>query len=182
MSRDFNYKRNGHWSRQSSAQNRKQPPAAGLILFKSDGSNFDSAFKAFTDHCMAAFGPPASFLQTGERYTRAKPTLDQVKDELSKDDGWTDRDHRRVLLSKLAEHEKSCEKDRDSNQKMFGLFLQVLEDDGRDRVENHDDWNEAYVSFDVFALAQIVHSVHTVRINSGISLREARATALEKFR
>ena len=183
---EMNSKRHGHWrGRQSSAQNvsnRKQPPAAGLIFFKSDGSNFDTAFKAFTDHCMATFGPPASFLQTGDRYIRPRPTVNEVIEELPDDEGWNEGDRKRVLLTRLAEYEKMIERDKEASQKMFGLFLQVLEEDGRDRVENHPEWNETYTDFDVFQLAEIIHATHAVRINTGISLREARATALEKFR
>ena len=184
-SRSNNYRRERYGRRSPQAQQsapRKQPPAPGLIILKGDGSNFSAAFKANKDHFMATFGPPASFLETGERFERRKPTLADIRREFRNSNEFTAKDLKRILLTRLAEFDRLSEKDREAEQKMFGLLLQLIEDDGRDRVESHDDWGEAYVGFDAFLLAQIIHSVHTARVYSGISEREARTTAMEKFR
>jgi hypothetical protein len=161
---------------------KKQPPAPGLIILRSDGSNFTPAFKAIKDHFMATFGPPASFFETGERFVRRKPTLTDVRREFRSTPDLTARDLKRILLTRISEYDRLSERDRDADQKIFGLLLQLIEDNGRDRVESHDDWGEAYVAFDAFLLTQIIHSVHTARVYSGISEREARTTAMEKFR
>jgi hypothetical protein len=176
---------NDRRSRRSHASGGAQPkqaPIAGLLMLRSDGSNYDAAFKALKDHCMSNFGPVATFLETGQRYSRPKPTPASVLREFRTASGWTDRDRKRILLTRLSESDRQDEKDRESLQKMFGLFLQLLEDDGRDRVENHEDWNSAYINFDAFLLGNIIHTVHTARIYSGISEREARSTAMDKFR
>ena len=182
-SRTNNYRRDRSGRQpQAPSAPKKQPPAPGLVILKGDGSNFSSAFKANKDHFMATFGPPASFLEAGERFVRKKPALADIRREFRNSGELTAKDLNRILLTQLAEFARLSERDREAEQKMFGLLLQLIEDDGRDRVESHDDWDEAYVRFDAFLLARIIHSVYTARVYSGISEREAWATAMDKFR
>ena len=128
----------------------RTPPSPGLLIFKSNGSNFAEAKEALIKHCLATFGNVAIFLTTGVQIVRDKPTPVRVLREYPDIEGYTNNSRSKMLLSLQSEYRTQLRVDDDASAKMFGLFQQLLEDEGTERVRSqvYSLANHRYCAYD----------------------------------
>ena len=156
---------------------QKQPPFPGLIIFRSDGANFREAKAALGNHCLSAYGEVANFITTGVPIVRPTPTAEFILANYP-DFGGADRG--KILLSLLADHRTQVRLDGDAYSKMFGLFLQLNEDDGTERIKSHADWPATAAALSAPWLWRIMSVVHTTHINN-VSAGEALYNAMSRY-
>ena len=163
--------------RQQPKRPDKQPPVPGLIIFKANGSNFREAKVALTNHCLATYGEVSNFLSTGAAIVRAAPTAEEIAVNYA---GFGAGDRGKILLSLMGDYRAQIKSDADASVKMFGLFLQLNEDDGVERIKSHADWAAAAAAISAFLLWRIMSAVHTTHI-SNITAGEALYNAMSRF-
>ena len=155
----------------------KQPPLPGLLIIQANGANFREAKSSLSKHCLNVYGVAANLITTGERLVRQQPTARLIAAEYA-DFG---AEHRsKILISLISEHRALLRSDQETFAKMFGLFLQLLEDDGLERVKAHSHWPEAEAGMLAYEGWQIIESTHTTHI-SNVSPGEAIYNSFHRF-
>lgn len=155
----------------------KIPPSPDLIIFAANGSNFSEARDALARHCLVAYGDVSTFITTGVRVVRPAPTPARIALDYP---GFGATDRTRILLSLMSDYRSQERDDKSASTKMFGLFQQVMEDEGLERVKANAGWAAAVAGTLAFEEWVIMSSVHTTHI-SNVAPGEALYNAMSRY-
>lgn len=152
-------------------------PFPGVLIFTANGSNFREAKDCLAKHCLATHGIVSNFITTGRRVVRTPPSARQIALDYK---DISEEDRSKVTLSMHGDFRAQLRADADTSTKLFGLFQQLLEDEGLERVKSHAGWTEAQDTCDAFLEWTIIEACHTTHI-SNVSIGEGLYNALHRF-
>ena len=155
----------------------KMAPLPGLVIFLANGSNFREAKDCLAKHCLATHGIVSNFITTGRRVVRTAPSARQIAIDYK---DISEEERSKVTLSMHGDFRAQLRADADTLTKLFGLFQQLLEDEGLERVKSHTGWADAQDTCDAFLEWVIIEACHTTHI-CNVSTGEALYNALQRF-
>ncbi len=123
------------------------------------------------------YGSDSNFIITETPVVRALPLPRDLENDY-RDFGKEDK--AKILMLLVNEHRSIVRADQETLTKMFGLFQQLLEDDGLERVKSHHEWPAAEADMKAYETWMIIEAVHTTNI-ANVTPGEALYNAISSF-
>lgn len=159
---------------------RQEPPTADLIIFIADGDNYTAAKDALARHCLRIYGPVANFIATGVEIARKKPSVAEIVRRFPIDQGFTKELQTKIMMDELADYRKKLDEDTVAYAKMYGTFMQIMDEECIERIKAAPNFVQVEKSLHSPELLKIMEVVITTN-TADTGIAESKYEAYRRY-